>query len=145
MNRQNVMPVISAENDGAQELEKYLLWQADELAEIFRIEPETQKEKLEFLLRSSEKMKEELTNLEISWDKCIPMLHEGVLLCHACVEGKAARDKMKKVSSALVNSMVFLARSGGFRKRMVGSLNHRIGIIREVINMKYSNPEVSDL
>ena len=145
MNRQNVISSTSAESTTAQELEKYLLWQADELAEIFKIEPETHKEKLEFLLRISEKMKEELTNLEISWDKCIPMLHEGVLLCHARAEGKAARDKMKKVSSALVNSMVFLTRSGGFRKRMVGSLNQRIGVIREVIKMKYNDPEASDL
>lgn len=64
---------------------------------------------LHFLLRRLKEIKLILTHLELSWEKCIPIVHKGSILFHNAQEGKNAKQKMANLSTELINTMSFLA------------------------------------
>lgn len=69
----------------------------------------TNDDPLHFLLRRLKEIKSILTHLELSWEKCIPIVHKGSILFHYAQEGKNARQKIINLSTELINTMSFLS------------------------------------
>lgn len=141
MSEQNTKPVTSGGNAGTEELEKHLLWQADQFAAVWEVDLKTPKEKLEYLRESLQKMRLEIKHLEIGWAKSIPALHEGMLLYYLHMEGKPIKKKSREFTSALIEAVVHLSQSGGLRKRMLYSFEQQIKDVEAIIRIKYTDPE----
>lgn len=139
MCNQNIKSEPSGENVRWEESEKYLLWQADRLAVLFDIRVESPKEKLEYFYGLLERIKEEMVNLEVGWDKCIPILHEVAILYYERVEGRPARRMVRGVSSGLMRSVVHLSQSGSLRKRMMNGFDQQAKEVRALLDVKYAD------
>lgn len=143
MCEKNLEPELN--NPTIEELEKHLLWQVERYAPyIGGRQCVTPKEKLKYLRHFCVNMRQEMANLELSWDQCTLILHEGTLLYYERVEGAATRKIVRDNSSRFIKSVVHLSQSGKLRNGMRNLFEQQIKDVDEVIRVKYPDLESAD-
>lgn len=70
-----INPTASHKSAEAHRSEKHLPFQKDKLLQILEVRLENSLKKLEFLMQTLDKIKEELADLENSWGDCLPDLY----------------------------------------------------------------------